>query len=55
MESKNCIQCNNIFVGQEDICDNCKISNGVAQEKMTKLEGAIEALAVLKSYKEIKK
>jgi len=55
MEHKICKNCNKSFRGNDEFCDACKIIKGKTDDKMNKLIGTTEALAVMKSYKELRK
>jgi hypothetical protein len=55
MEQRLCKSCNKTFTGDDEICNECKINKGGSDDKMNKLAGTIEALAVMRSYKEVKK
>jgi len=55
MEQRTCKNCNKIFTGDDELCSECKINKGSTDGKSDRLSATIEALAVMKSYKELKK
>lgn len=55
MEQRICKSCNKTFTGDGEFCNKCKINKGSTDNEMNRLAGTIEALAVMKSYKELKK
>lgn len=54
MELRNCNICNREFSNEGEICNICRQEN-TQSDKMRRLEGTIDALATLKTYKELKK
>ena len=55
MEQMICKNCKKTFTGNDEVCNECKTNKGSTDDKMNRLASTIEALAVMKSYKEFKK
>lgn len=55
MATINCQQCGEEFIGENNICNNCRFENNKDLDKMTKFVSTIETLALLKDYKEFHK
>lgn len=52
MSTKVCVNCKQVFSGEDNICQNCKFIKEKKVEQMANFVGAMEMLAVLRGAKD---
>ncbi|GEM_PF-6283421 len=52
MTTKECWYCKKDFIGEGDICNNCKLAGKENIEKMAKLIATVETYAALRNMKD---